>query len=98
MADKTTPIPLVENLSAPEVFASEAFFFSTSPGLVTITLTSFRFDISVEPEPAVQKRVVIGRLVMPTSGAQGLAVGLYDFLKKSGLDPAPPPTDPQQLP
>jgi hypothetical protein len=95
MANRALPLPLVENLSAPELFASEAYFLSTSPGVVTITLTSFRFDISTEP--AVQKRVVIGRLVMPISGAQGLAVGLYDFLKKHGLDPAPPPTDPQQI-
>jgi hypothetical protein len=91
----TQPLPFEENLSAPEAFASEASSFATGPGVVTITFTSFRFDNSTDP--AVQKRVVIARLVMPTAGAQALAVGLYDFLKQSGLDPAPPPADPQQI-
>ena len=96
MAQPPRPrVPLVENLFAPEIFASESAFFATAPGVVAITLTSFRFDNSTDP--AVHKRVVVGRLVMPTVGAQALAVGLYDFLKKNGLDPAPPPADPQQI-
>jgi hypothetical protein len=45
----------------------------------------------------VQKRVIVSRLVMPLTGAQGLAAGLYDFLKKQNLDPMPPPTDPLQV-
>jgi hypothetical protein len=29
--------------------------------------------------------VVVGRLVMPINGAQGLAIGLFDFLEKQGF-------------
>ena len=34
--------------------------------------------------PAPVNRIVVGRLVMPASGAQALAVGLFDFLEKQG--------------
>lgn len=97
MAEKKAAvrIPFVENLFAPEVFASEAVFFATAPGVLTIVFTSFRFDLSTAP--SAQKRVVVGRLVMPIAGAQSLAVGLFDYLKKSGLDPAPTPSDPTQV-
>lgn len=81
---------LVENLLAPEVFANEASFFATTRGVVTITFTSDRFDNSVTPPQC--RRVVVGRLVMPSGGAQNLAVGLYNWLKQSGLDPIPSAT------
>ena len=92
---QSTRRPLVENLYAPEVFATEPAAFSHGHGTVTITFSSWRFDNSTDP--AVQKRVVIARLVMPTAGAQALAAGLYDYLKKAGLDPVPPPDDPQRI-
>jgi hypothetical protein len=107
MADKTenltvafrmaqaNQVPTVENLFAPELFATEASFFSSAPGTVTVTFSSYRFDNSTTP--ATQKRVIVGRLVMPVTGAQGLAAGLYDFLKKHNFDPIPPPTDPLQV-
>ena len=83
---KSSPqIPLAENLFAPELFASEAAYFALGSGTLTITFTSFRFDNS--SSPAVQRRVVIGRLVMPIAGAQALAAGLYDYLSKAGLTP-----------
>jgi hypothetical protein len=41
--------------------------------------------------------VIVGRLVMPVTGAQGLAVGLYDYLKKQNLDPMPPPANPMEV-
>ncbi|HXT81366.1 MAG TPA: hypothetical protein VN702_17505 [Acetobacteraceae bacterium] len=91
----TDTIPTVENLFAPEVYAAEASFFSSGSSTITITLTSYRFDNS--SAPAHQKRVVIGRVVMPISGAQGLAAGLYSFLKENGLDPVPPPSDLKQV-
>lgn len=87
--------PILENLMASELYASEASFFSSSGNTVSITFTSLRYDYATEP--AVAKRVVVGRVVMPTNGAQGLAVGLYDYLKTHGLDPAPVPVDPKQI-
>jgi hypothetical protein len=86
--------PYVENLFAPEVYASEAAFFALGQGIVTITFVSFRFDNSVSP--AVQKKVIVGRLVLPTGGARALAAGLYDYLAKQGLTPVPKP-DPDQI-
>jgi hypothetical protein len=88
-------VQTVENLFAPEMFATEASFFSSAAGMVTVTLSSYRFDNSTTP--ATQKRVIVGRLVMPVTGAQGLAAGLYDFLKKQNFDPMPPPSDPLQV-
>jgi hypothetical protein len=64
----------LENLFAPQVFASEATSFALGAGVVTITLSSHRFDNSVPP--GVQKRVVVGRLVMPIGAAQGLPLPL----------------------
>lgn len=86
---------LVENLFAPEVFATEASSFSRGPSTVTVTFTSHRFDNS--QSPGAQKRVVVGRLVMPIPAAQGLAAGLYDYLKRNGLDPVPLPDDPTRI-
>ncbi len=98
-AEGTSPaqgfIALTENISAPEVFAAEANSFSILPGVVTITFVSYRFDNSVVPPQ--QKKVVIGRLIMPTAGAEGLAIGLYDFLKSRGLLTASAPTDPKEV-
>jgi hypothetical protein len=95
MSGGASPSPILENIFAPELFASEATIFSIGPSTVTITFTSARFDNSTDP--ATHKRVVIARLVLPVRGAQGLAAGLYDCLKKQGLDPVPPPVDPQQI-
>lgn len=80
---------VLENMFAPEIFASEASFFSLAPGLVTITFTSYRFDHT--NLPGVQRKVVVGRLVLPATGAQALAAGLYDYLSKNGLTPIPIP-------
>jgi hypothetical protein len=81
-------LQLTEDLFAPEMFASDASSFSLGPGVITITLVSHRWDNSVPP--GEQKRVVVGRLVLPVPGAQHLALSLYDFLQKNGLDPVRP--------
>lgn len=85
---KSGGVPLIENVLAPEVFAVEASSFMAGAGFVSVTLTSFRYDNTTPP--GEQKKVVIGRLVMPVVGAHGLATGLFDFLVRSGLVPAPP--------
>ena len=71
---------------APELFATEASSFAIVSGVISITLTSNRYDHSVSP-PAANK-VVVARIVLPAAGAKNLSVGLYDFLVKHGLDPA----------
>jgi hypothetical protein len=76
---------LVENMFAPEVYATVASSFSAGFGSVTIKLVSMRWDNSVEPP--VQKAVVVGRVTMPLQGAQTLAAGLQSFLAQNGLEP-----------
>jgi hypothetical protein len=80
-------VEFVDSAHAPEVFASEACGFFVSDGVIHITFASARVNHSANP--GAVRRVVIGRLAMPIRGAQGLALGLYDFLKKQGLDPMP---------
>lgn len=89
MADST--VTLVDNPMAPDVFAGSACGFFNLGGTIMITFEAPHVDHRQNPGPV--NRVVIGRLVMPLAGAQGLALGLYDFLKTQGLDPAPVPTD-----
>jgi hypothetical protein len=81
---KTAPtIPLLENHQAPEIFASSATGFSVSNGTITVTLESLHADHTESGQGV--SRVVVGRIVMPVAGAQGLAVGLFDFLEKQGF-------------
>jgi hypothetical protein len=76
---------LIENMFAPEVYATVASSFSAGFGSVTIKLVSMRWDNSVDPP--VQKAVVVGRVTMPLQGAQALAGGLQSFLTQNGLEP-----------
>lgn len=86
-AEKPGPV-LVENLMAPEIFAAEMTNVSLINGIISIALSSSRYDYSVSP--CVMKKVVVYRLVMPPDGAQKMAVQLYAFLNKNGFGPAGP--------
>jgi hypothetical protein len=83
--DKPVLVSFVDNPAAPDVFADEACGFFVRNGVISITFASARVDHTTTPGPV--NRVAIGRLVMPVSGAQELAVGLYDFLVQRGLTP-----------
>ena len=72
-----------DNPLAPEIYASGATGFFVSNNSISITLESLRADHAEKPGPL--QRVVVGRLVMPAAGAQGLAIGLFDFLEKQGF-------------
>jgi hypothetical protein len=84
--------PIVENLLAPEFFATEAQSISLVQGMISIAFTSSRYDYS--QTPSVLKKVVVSRVVMSPVGAQSLAVRLFAFLDQKGLGPAP--KDPKQ--
>ena len=84
MAQGPGGFEVLENPMAEEIFADEALAFSLVNGVLRITLSSFR---PTETGSAAA-HVVIGRLVMPTVGAQGLCVGLFNFLKEMGCDPS----------
>jgi hypothetical protein len=84
--------PIVENLLAPEFFATEAQSISLVQGMISIAFSSARYDYS--QNPSVLKKVVVSRVVMSPVGAQSLAVRLFAFLDQKGLGPAP--KDPKQ--
>lgn len=89
------PIEIEENLSAPELYATEATYFGVTGPNATVTLTSLRWDNSIQPP--VLKRVVVGRLVMPISAAQAFTVSLYDHLAKNGYPVQGGQSDPKQV-
>jgi len=76
------PINFIDNPHAPEIFATDATGFWLNDGCLHITFEAARVDHSTNPGPL--NRVVVGRLVMSMAGAQSLAFGLYDFLKRQG--------------
>ncbi len=78
-------VNFIDNPHAPDIFAHGVTGFSVNNGVVTITFESARVNHETTPGPV--NRVVIGRLVLPISIAQGLALGLFDFLKSQGFDP-----------
>lgn len=84
-----TEIAYVDNPQAPELYAAEACGFYLNAGNVHITFTSPKGNY--DPKSNSLHTAVVARLVLPLSGAQGLAVGLYDFLKSRGVDPVPIP-------
>jgi len=64
---KLTLPPLIDNPLALEVFADEATGFFHHNGNLSITFSSARVDHTSDPGPV--SRVVVGRLVLPVSGA-----------------------------
>jgi hypothetical protein len=77
---------MLDNPHAPDAFATDAAGFSLIGGNVGVTLITTKVDHSASPP--VPTGVVIGRLVMPIDGAQRLASGLAEFLRRRGLDPS----------
>lgn len=87
------PAPaIVENLLAPEFFATEAQSISLVQGMISIAFSSSRYDYS--QTPSVLKKVTVSRIVMSPVGAQALAVRLFAFLDQKGFGPGP--KDPKQ--
>jgi hypothetical protein len=82
----------VENLLAPEFFATEAQSISLIQGMISIAFSSSRYDYS--QTPSVLKKVTVSRVVMSPVGAQSLAVRLFAFLDQKGFGPGP--KDPKQ--
>ena len=80
---KPADIKFTDNPLAPEIYASGATGFFVSNGIITITLEAIRADHGENPGPL--SRVAVARLTMPATGAQGLAVGLFNFLEQQGF-------------
>jgi hypothetical protein len=79
-------LDIVDNLYAPETYASEIAGYTISGGNVTLTLATTR--ATWNDGVITNKRVVVGRVVLSLHAAQALSFELFDFLKKHGLDPA----------
>ncbi len=87
LAEPPPPGPtLVELPGTPDIYADGAVGFFINHGILRIALEVQRFDHSHAGAPA--NRVVVARIAMPAASASGLAVNLFDFLKKMGIDPA----------
>ena len=81
-------VTYIEDVNAPELYADDAAYFFLKNGNIAITLVSGRLDAGPDKTaPFPVRRVVVSRVILPTRGAQGLAVGLYDFLVGCGLGP-----------
>jgi hypothetical protein len=86
MANEAAGLPVQFGASVPDVFADDAVMFDMVNNTVRIT-----FGVVTSTEPAAPSPMgmsVIGRLVLPATSAQRLCLGLYDYLKKQGLDPS----------
>ncbi len=85
MAHKAGNIPVVAHPHLPDIFADEALSFDLVNGTVRISLASLKMAEPTAPSP--MHYVTVGRLVMTVPGAQRLAIALFDYLKKQGIDP-----------
>jgi hypothetical protein len=77
---------VIDRLDAPELFAEGIAGFYLHAGVLRIAFETVRFDHSTTGAPAT--RVLVARIALPAPGASSLAVNLFDFLKKMGIDPA----------
>lgn len=84
-ASPAPPVTFLDSPFGPEVFADTVTGYFVRNGVISITFEAARINHVTSPGPL--NRVVVGRVVLPISGAQELAVGLYDFLKSRGLAP-----------
>lgn len=86
MANEFSGIKAVFGAPAPDIFFDDATGFDIVNGVLRIDLGTVTRSGPIPPsDPQIS---VIGRLVMPIETAQRLCLGLYDYLKKTGHDPA----------
>ena len=78
--------PLIDNMFAPEIFATGISGFSNVNGVIVVALESARCDHA--RAPAVFERVVVGRMALTATAAQALVASLNDFLESQGLSPS----------
>ncbi len=86
MANTAGGVPVVSNPFVSDIFADEAIAFDLHAATVRVTLATLKMAEPAAPSP--MQFVANSRVVMTVPGAQRLAIALFDFLKKQGLDPA----------
>ena len=85
------PVTFVDNPHAPDVFVDAPSGIAFISGVIRLTFESARMDHG-SPQGQIS-RVVIGRLVLPLSGAEALRDLLTDYigkLKARGTAPQAP--------
>lgn len=86
MAHEAGGLPISFGANVPDVFADDTIMFDIVNGTLRIT-----FGVVAPTEPAAPSPIgmcAIGRLILPMESAQRLSLGLYDYLKQKGFDPA----------
>jgi hypothetical protein len=78
--EKQVKLPLIDNPSAPDLYADEAIGFLLANNTLRITLASIRTDHTKNPN--INSCVVTGRLVLPIQAAQNLHTMLSTVLEK----------------
>ena len=94
--DEAKPkLEFIDDPAGLELYVDDATGFGLLNGTVAITLEALRWDHS--QENMLPRRVVVAHLRMSIPAAQGLAVGLFDFMAQRGLNPTrKPPDEPVQ--
>jgi hypothetical protein len=82
MANETeeTPVPLIDNIGAPDVFADRVVGAFLTNGNVHMTFCSRRLDHT--KTPGTFSDLVIGRLVMPFAATENMIEFLEDFVAR----------------
>lgn len=85
MAKEFKGVAAVFRSTVPDIFVDEITGFDLINGTIRLDLATIIRSEPIPPsDPAV---ALVGRLILPTESAQRLCLGLYDYLKKQGLDP-----------
>jgi hypothetical protein len=95
MVDQMPPVNFVDNPHAPEVFALQVTGVASFAGNIHLTFESARVDHKTSPGPI--NRVVVGRLIMPLTGAEGLRDLRTDYLAKAKAGATEPQAQPRSL-
>jgi hypothetical protein len=82
------PVNFTDNPHAPDIFADAATGIAVVSGLIRVTFESAKVYHGASPGV---NRVVVGRLVMPLSAAEGLLNLLSDYIAKVKIHGAIPP-------
>ena len=87
-------MPLVDNPSAPDIFADGLTGYFLLNGSVRLTFEIARANYAGPPGPP--NRVVVGRLVMPLDAAERMARDVLAFVEQ--VKEGPPPSGPLSRP
>jgi len=86
-APEGKPFPLIEDPSAPDIYADGVAGWFLLNGNLRITLVSTRVNHISNPGPA--SHAVVGRLIMSEVQAEIMARGIIDFIEKQRATQSP---------